>query len=105
MAYMCQQIDSNFNVKSELVGKFLFYATKTPFEFVYTHEGDIVGIRFKGCYVPTRESMNFLANAAAYVTDGSFIEMKGEQGEYWRYVFKGGKLKELNPKTVTIWEE
>lgn len=102
MAHYCQQTKASFNVPSKDVGKFLFYASKTPFDFIYTSDGDIVGIQFTGCFVP---DMNLMKYAAAYVTDGSFIEMCGEQNDYWRYVFKGGKLKEVEPKTTIEWEE
>lgn len=38
---------------------------------------------------------------APYVNDG-YLEYLGEDGEKWRYVFKGGECKEVFPKVV--WE-
>lgn len=40
---------------------------------------------------------------APYVNEGSFIECQGEDGAMWRYVFRDGKVKEIQPKIV--WEE
>ena len=39
---------------------------------------------------------------APYVEDGAFIEMQGEEGELWRWVFTDGTCKEKVPKI--IWE-
>lgn len=38
---------------------------------------------------------------APYVEDDSYIEMSGEDGCIWRWVFKNGKCKEIYP--VIIW--
>ncbi|MGL4453862.1 MAG: hypothetical protein ACRCX8_06685 [Sarcina sp.] len=38
---------------------------------------------------------------APYVEDG-YLEYIGEDGDRWRYIFKGGKCREVYPKL--IWE-
>ena len=35
---------------------------------------------------------------APYVEAGSYIEMYGEDGDKWRYVFDGKTVKEVYPK-------
>ena len=42
---------------------------------------------------------------APMVEDGSYAEIIGEDGERWKYVFKGGKVKRLEGKTVYEEEE
>lgn len=37
---------------------------------------------------------------APYVKDDSYIEMQGEDGTIWKWVFKGGKVKEKTAKVV-----
>jgi len=40
---------------------------------------------------------------APFVKDDSFIEMRGEEDEGWRWVFKHGKCIEIHPQVV--WPE
>lgn len=62
--------------------------------------GDIIGISF------IREKLGdeeVLFNAIApYVEADSYIEMQGEDGERWRWVFDGKICKEVSAKIV--WE-
>jgi len=45
-----------------------------------------------------------LLNAIApYVEDGSYIEIAGEDADWWRWVFKGGKMFEITPEIT--WPE
>lgn len=39
---------------------------------------------------------------APYVKAGSYIEMVGEDGDRWRWVFDGQDVRQVNPKVV--WE-
>ena len=49
------------------------------------------------------DDYNILDSIAPYVKSGSYIEMFGEDGEIWRWIFKDGRCKEITPKIV--WEE
>lgn len=40
---------------------------------------------------------------APFVKSGSYIEMRGEDGERWRWVFKNGEFKTITAKV--IWED
>ena len=35
---------------------------------------------------------------AKYIEDGQYIEMNGEDGDMWRWIFKNGECKEIHPK-------
>jgi hypothetical protein len=57
---------------------------------------DIIGIDFTGeCAGAEKELFNAIA---PYVEKDSWIEMSGEEGEVWRYVFDGEKCFEKSPK-------
>lgn len=61
-------------------------------------EGDIEGIMFTGEKLGEEEKI--LNSIAKYVEDGSFIEMQGEDGGMWRWIFKNGKMKDVSAKIV-----
>lgn len=42
---------------------------------------------------------------APFVEDGSFLEMRGEDDEMWRWVFRGGQLHTYNAQIQVIWPE
>lgn len=46
--------------------------------------------------------MEILASFAKYVEEGSYIEMEGEDGQIWRWVFRGFSVEEQEAKIV--WE-
>jgi len=59
-------------------------------------DGDIDYISFEGEKLGDDE---ILFNAIApYVTQGSYIQMSGEEGCIWRWVFDGEKCAEIYPK-------
>lgn len=62
---------------------------------------NIIAIQFGGENLWDDKSL--FEAVAPYVEDGSFIEMTGDEGEKWRWVFKDGGLKEIYAKVV--WEE
>lgn len=63
-------------------------------------DGNIGDIFFRG---EKAGSDDYLMNAIApFVKCGSYIQMRGEEGEMWRWTFKGGKMIEKNAKIV--WE-
>ena len=63
--------------------------------------GDIVSICFEGEKFGDDET--FFNALAPFVKDGSYIEMQGEDGGRWRWVFTDGKCKEI-AATIT-WED
>lgn len=46
------------------------------------------------------DDYNLFCAVAPFVEDGSYIEMSGEDGCLWRWVFENGKCKEIYP-TIT----
>ena len=61
-----------------------------------TYEGSVIGISFEG---EKSGSEEFLFNAIGpFVAPGSFIEILGEEGERWRYVFDGSACRRVEGK-------
>ena len=55
-------------------------------------EGNITAISFAGEKLGDDEHL--FGSIAEFVGDGSFIEMHGEDGAMWRWIFSGGKVVE-----------
>lgn len=55
-------------------------------------DGSIVGVEFEG--EKLGDDMRLWEAIAPAVAEGSFIEMVGEDGEHWRWVFLGGTCVE-----------
>ena len=47
------------------------------------------------------DDYEFFRTIAPYVEDDSYIEMRGEDGDMWRWVFEKGECKEIYP--TIIW--
>ncbi len=60
-------------------------------------DGNVVSINFEG--EKAGDEMKFFGAIAEYVDDGCFIEMYGEDGSRWRWVFAKGKVEEKSAKT------
>jgi hypothetical protein len=65
-----------------------------------TSDGDIVDILFQGEKLGADD--NLFETIAPFVKCGSYIEMRGEEGELWRYFFKGGKMFHKEP--IVSWD-
>jgi hypothetical protein len=55
-------------------------------------DGNITSISFSG--EKLGDDQHFFEAIAEFVDDGSFIEMRGEDGALWRWIFSGGKVTE-----------
>jgi hypothetical protein len=64
-------------------------------------DGDIVELNFES---KIGDEDVLLAYIAPFVQDGSYIEWQGEDGDRWRYVFRGGVMYVSHAK-VTFPEE
>lgn len=65
-----------------------------------TKNGDIDGIEFNGEKLGDDEFL--FSTIAPYVEDGSYIQMRGEDGSRWRWYWINGNLLEDNVKT--FWD-
>lgn len=125
MGYCMEQIGSSFKIKEEDL-KSAFKAAKSMPDKDYCwvkqgwskglrdlyavlehwrweptldeESGDIVDIQFTG--EKLGEEIELFKAIAPYVEAGSFIEMLGEDGGMWRWLFDGVTCKEIVP-TVT----
>ena len=72
------------------------------YTYCYSPKNDsgdnICGIDYNGEKLGIEEEMFRLL--APYVKSGSYIEMVGEDGGLWRWVFENGAFKEVKAKTV-----
>jgi len=64
-------------------------------------EYNIVGIEF--CGEKMGDDNHIFKAIAEFVEDGSFIQMRGEDGDQWRWKFSGGKCEEEHANVS--WEE
>lgn len=64
------------------------------------HDGDceIIGIEFQREKLGDEDQI--FAAIAPFVENESFIEMRGEDGDCWRWIFKNGECKEVHAKQV-----
>lgn len=60
-----------------------------------TSDGSISDLFFQGEKLGDEDLL--FATIAPFVDDGSFIEMDGENGAIWRWVFKNGKVRQIAP--------
>ena len=72
------------------------------FRWPVEHDGDgnITAISFSGGKLG--DDQHFFGALAEFVDEGSFIEMHGEDGSMWRWVFSGGKVVEK--QAVVSWD-
>jgi hypothetical protein len=64
-------------------------------------EYNIISIDFYG--EKLGDDMHLFSTIAEFVEDGSFIEMRGEDGEQWRWKFSGGKCEEVH--ATVSWDD
>jgi hypothetical protein len=57
--------------------------------------GDVVRIEFSG--EKLGDDPILWRAVAPFVEDGSYLQMSGEDGTVWRWVFKGGAMTEVHP--------
>ena len=101
MGYCMSMAQCQFSVKAVNVGK-----VEQPLEdFCFIPEtdgkGNITDLDFTGEKLWDHDEM--FKEIAPYVEDGSYIEMHGEDGSMWRWVFKNGVCHEIDP--VITWPE
>lgn len=125
MGYHVHQVDSAFYISAENAHQVYLAITdyelantkhtSVPIQFnslkdaMYKHNWNIepntdgsindIEASFEKLY----DQLNFLKAIASYVGVGSYIEMQGEDGAVWRWVFDGITCKEVWPKI--IWPE
>ena len=109
MGYYMNSMNCSFALKKENV-KAAWESIKNccSFEEVMAECGWEVYINEKGDYdaiifINEKASNDIvILNAIApYVEPNSYIQMQGEDGEIWRWVFEDGKVKEIYP--TILW--
>jgi hypothetical protein len=59
-------------------------------------EDNIISVDFDGEKIGQEDEM--FKVIAPFVEDGSYIEMQGEDGAMWRWVFKNGEMRTIEPR-------
>ena len=85
-----------------------FLAWTRGWELIFNEQGDVERIQFMGEKANPLDDDIFRL-LAPFVEPGSYIEMSGEQGERWRWLFDGVTVKEetaslrweTDPSTIT----
>lgn len=90
-------VDNKELAKADTVEK-LFKAWR--WSAIFNENGDIIAVEFDGEKLGDDEF--FFQEIAPWVKAGSYVEMLGEDGDRWRWVFNDGKCKEKKAKIV--WE-
>jgi hypothetical protein len=131
MGYYIQQRDTDFTIKAENCAAALAAVKALPgdyswvdgaevaradtllkaveawnWDLIQDDDGSIGGVQFEASKAGDEEVL--FGALAPFVEDGSYIEMQGEEGEIWRYTFRGGVLhEEVGQVTFTtpLWED
>lgn len=101
MGYCAEMRNSVFFVSAENTGKVISKMKKHHYDFELDPEGNIIDISFVGDKI--EDDLYAFKEIAPYVKEGSFIEMKGEDGAKWKWIFENGTCREVTAKF--IWEE
>lgn len=98
MGYCMSMSKSSFFVSAENVGCFLAVLWQYPYDYKFDTDGNINEIEYVG--EKLGDDYNLFQRVAPYVRDGSFIEMHGEDGEHWRWIFKVGKCLKITARVT-----
>jgi len=102
MGYSAELVRCKFNVKTEHFGKVYKNLENKGYIPEADDDGNVIDLDFAGDKLAYDEDKMF-QKIAPFVEDGSFIEMRGEDGAMWRWVFSDGKVREI--KSKVIWDE
>lgn len=101
MGYCISMNHSEFFVSTENVGQVFAKARNAPYEFELDDDGNITGIEHIGHNLG--DDLEIFQSIAPFVAEGSFLDMSGEDGERWKWVFKDGKCQEIRARLV--WDD
>lgn len=101
MGYCCQMTGSKIFVSTENTGRVLAKMKDFPYRFELDQDGSIIGV----CFIGHKLSDEYEAfqQAAPYILSGSYIEMRGDDGERWKWEFQNGVCKVV--RTRQYWSQ
>lgn len=102
MGYCMDMTDSKFSVKTENIGRVLKPLENHGYSLEIDDDGNATSIDFVGNKMSYDEDEMF-KKIAPFVESGSYIEMRGEDGGMWRWVFENGNCREIKAKLT--WPE
>jgi hypothetical protein len=101
MGYYMDMTDCKFKVKAENSDKAARLLNEFDFEPETDADGNIVNLDFVGEKLRDHEKM--CRQIASCVENDSYIEMRGEDGAMWRWVFRNGECHEI--EAVIRWPD
>lgn len=101
MSYCMFMKSANFFIPAEYAGIVLAKTDLMEYSFELDPDGNIMDIEFIG--EKLYDDFSIFQAIAPYVKDGSYIEMMGEDGEQWRWVFQDGECQEI--KATVSWSK
>jgi hypothetical protein len=94
MGYYASITRQQFAAKTEHAGRIIAKMARCAYNAELDDDGNIIGVNFIGKKLAGDER-NMFRSIAPYIQSGSFIEMHGEDGAIWRWIFENGKVKEV----------
>ena len=89
MSYYIQLTDCQFTVDARYAKQIAAELADYWYEGIFDENGNIVEISFNG--EKLRDEFEMFQRIAPMVDDGCFLQVSGEDGSLWRWVFKNGK--------------
>ena len=101
MGYCMDMQGSEFFVSTENTGRVFAMTERSCYNYELNADGDIVAIQFHG--ETLRDDFEMFQKIAPFVRSGSFLEMAGEDGAQWRWIFKDGICHQVN--AIISWPD
>jgi hypothetical protein len=101
MSYNITLEDSCFNVPAKHAQTVADELAERLYEAYFDDNGNIDAIGYYGRNLSDEKTL--FNQIAPMVEDGSFLEYRGEDGDIWRWVFRGGKCYERG--AIITWPE
>lgn len=89
-------MDPNYPEKCKTLAEVL---QEVGFDVEHNEAGDIISLSYDS---KTGDEDYFLNALAPFVTNGSFIEWQGEEGEKWRLEFDGRNVRSREGRTTWV---
>lgn len=98
MGYCMQMSSSHIFVSTENTGRVMAKLKNLPYRFDLDDDGNITGISFIGHKLS--DEFEAFQKAAPYIRNGSYIEMRGDDGDRWKWEFQNGRCQKVTQHTL-----
>lgn len=98
MGYCMQMSSSHIFVSTENTGRVMAKLRNYPYRFDLDDDGNITGISFTGHKLS--DEFEVFQKVAPYIRNGSYIEMRGDDGDRWKWAFQNGTCQRVTQHTL-----